>query len=123
MARYTGPVCRLCRREGTKLFLKGDRCTSGKCALDRRNTAPGQHGAANKKMKEYADISPMEYVMKVKLHRAVELLKDDSLSVQDVAMAVGFNTHSFFSECFKREFGMTPRQWRHKNVIKSTITK
>ena len=53
MARYTGPVCRLCRREGTKLFLKGDRCTSGKCALDRRNTAPGQHGAANKKMKEY----------------------------------------------------------------------
>ena len=53
MARYTGPVCRLCRREGTKLFLKGDRCTSGKCALDRRNTAPGQHGAANKKQREY----------------------------------------------------------------------
>ena len=53
MARYTGPVCRLCRREGTKLFLKGERCTSGKCALDRRNTAPGQHGAANKKMREY----------------------------------------------------------------------
>ncbi len=53
MARYTGPVCRLCRREGTKLFLKGDRCTSGKCAIDRRNTAPGQHGAANKKMREY----------------------------------------------------------------------
>ncbi len=53
MARYTGPVCRLCRREGTKLFLKGDRCTSGKCALDRRSTAPGQHGAANKKMRDY----------------------------------------------------------------------
>ena len=53
MARYTGPVCRLCRREGTKLFLKGDRCISGKCALDRRSTAPGQHGAANKKMREY----------------------------------------------------------------------
>ena len=53
MARYTGPVCKLCRREGTKLFLKGDRCTSGKCALDRRSTAPGQHGAANKKMREY----------------------------------------------------------------------
>ena len=53
MARYTGPACKLCRREGTKLFLKGDRCTSGKCALDRRNTAPGQHGAANKKMREY----------------------------------------------------------------------
>ena len=53
MARYTGPVCRLCRREGTKLFLKGDRCLTGKCALDRRSTAPGQHGAANKKMREY----------------------------------------------------------------------
>ena len=53
MARYTGPVCRLCRREGTKLFLKGDRCLTDKCALDRRSTAPGQHGAANKKMREY----------------------------------------------------------------------
>lgn len=53
MARYTGPACRLCRREGTKLFLKGDRCTSGKCALDRRSTVPGQHGAANKKVREY----------------------------------------------------------------------
>lgn len=53
MARYTGPACRLCRREGTKLFLKGDRCTSGKCAIDRRSTVPGQHGAANKKIREY----------------------------------------------------------------------
>ncbi len=53
MARYIGPACKLCRREGTKLFLKGDRCLSGKCAIDRRPTAPGQHGAANKKMKEY----------------------------------------------------------------------
>ena len=53
MARYTGPVCRLCRREGTKLFLKGERCMTGKCAIDRRSTAPGQHGAANKKVKEY----------------------------------------------------------------------
>ena len=53
MARYTGPACRICRREGTKLFLKGERCMTGKCALDRRNTAPGQHGAANKKVREY----------------------------------------------------------------------
>ncbi len=50
MARYTGPACRLCRREGRKLYLKGERCLTGKCALDRRNSAPGQHGAhkANK---------------------------------------------------------------------------
>ncbi len=53
MARYTGPACKLCRREGTKLYLKGDRCTSGKCAIERRNTAPGQHGAATKKLREY----------------------------------------------------------------------
>ena len=53
MASYTGPACRLCSREGRKLYLKGDRCVSGKCALDRRNTAPGQHGAATKKLKEY----------------------------------------------------------------------
>ena len=53
MARYTGPACRLCRREGKKLFLKGERCMTGKCALERRHTAPGQHGAANKVLKEY----------------------------------------------------------------------
>lgn len=44
MARYTGSVCRLCRRENLKLFLKGDRCYSDKCAFDRRSYAPGQHG-------------------------------------------------------------------------------
>ena len=53
MARYTGPSCKICRREGCKLFLKGDRCTSGKCAFDHRSTAPGQHGAARKKVGEY----------------------------------------------------------------------
>jgi len=53
MARYTGPACRLCRREGTKLFLKGERCMSGKCAVDRRASAPGQHGAQRKKVEEY----------------------------------------------------------------------
>ncbi|MFI5273265.1 MAG: 30S ribosomal protein S4 [Ktedonobacterales bacterium] len=46
MARYTGPVCRICRREGMKLFLKGDRCMTPKCAIERRNTRPGQHGMA-----------------------------------------------------------------------------
>jgi small subunit ribosomal protein S4 len=45
MARYTGPVCKLCRREGVKLFLKGDKCLT-KCTLERRNTKPGQHGAS-----------------------------------------------------------------------------
>ena len=53
MARYTGAVCKLCRREGKKLFLKGERCTSSKCALERRSYAPGQHGQGRKKLTEY----------------------------------------------------------------------
>jgi small subunit ribosomal protein S4 len=48
VARYTGPVCRLCRREGTKLFLKGPKCFSEKCAIEKRNFAPGQHGRDRK---------------------------------------------------------------------------
>ena len=53
MARYTGPACKLCRREGTKLFLKGDRCLSGKCAFDRRPNAPGPHTGGRRNVKEY----------------------------------------------------------------------
>jgi small subunit ribosomal protein S4 len=54
MARYTGPVCKLCRREGMKLFLKGDRCEGEKCAYTRRPYPPGQHGQARIKLSEYA---------------------------------------------------------------------
>ena len=53
MARYTGAVCRLCRREGKKLFLKGERCYTDKCAVTRRQSVPGQHGKARKKVSEY----------------------------------------------------------------------
>ncbi|SDW69019.1 SSU ribosomal protein S4P [Alicyclobacillus hesperidum] len=53
MARYTGPVCRLCRREGIKLYLKGERCFSEKCAIDKRPYAPGQHGQGRKRNSEY----------------------------------------------------------------------
>lgn len=53
MARYTDAVCRLCRREGTKLFLKGERCYSDKCSVTRRSYAPGQHGQSRKKVSEY----------------------------------------------------------------------
>jgi small subunit ribosomal protein S4 len=57
MARYIGPVCRLCRREGEKLYLKGDRCFTPKCAIERRNVPPGQHGtmrAMRRKQSDYA---------------------------------------------------------------------
>lgn len=53
MARYNDSVCKLCRREGLKLFLKGDRCYTEKCAIERRAYAPGQHGQARKKFSEY----------------------------------------------------------------------
>lgn len=53
MARYTESVCRLCRREGLKLYLKGDRCYTPKCAVERRAYAPGQHGQGRKKVSEY----------------------------------------------------------------------
>ena len=53
MAKYTGASCRLCRREGEKLFLKGDRCYTNKCSVANRSYAPGQHGVQKKKMSEY----------------------------------------------------------------------
>ncbi len=53
MARHTGAVCKLCRREGTKLFLKGSRCFSSKCAIEVRNFIPGQHGQGRSKLSEY----------------------------------------------------------------------
>lgn len=54
MARYSGSVCRLCRRENLKLFLKGERCYTDKCAIERRNYPPGQHGQARPKFSEYS---------------------------------------------------------------------
>lgn len=53
MARYTGPCCRLCRRENMELFLKGERCFTDKCAIKRRNYAPGQHGQSRVKVSPY----------------------------------------------------------------------
>ena len=54
MARYIGPKCRLCRREGTKLFLKGEKCFSSKCAIENRPTPPGVHGARRTRLSDYA---------------------------------------------------------------------
>ena len=54
MARYSGPVCKLCRRENLKLFLKGERCLSDKCSFERRPYRPGQHGQRRSKTSEYA---------------------------------------------------------------------
>jgi len=53
LSRYTGPRCKICRREGTKLFLKGERCFTDRCALDRRNYGPGEHGQRRARISEY----------------------------------------------------------------------
>ena len=54
MAKYRGPVCRLCRREGEKLFLKGSRCMTEKCAIERRSYPPGQHGQGRQRISDYS---------------------------------------------------------------------
>jgi small subunit ribosomal protein S4 len=73
MARYIGPVCRLCRREGMKLFLKGERCYTEKCGIEKRNFAPGQHGKARKaKMAGYG----IQLREKQKVKRIYGVLED-----------------------------------------------
>jgi len=72
MARYRGPVCRLCRREGMKLFLKGERCYKEKCAIERRNAPPGQHGMGRRrKVRAYG----LQLREKQKLRRIYGLLE------------------------------------------------
>lgn len=81
MARYTGPVCRLCRREGEKLYLKGDRCLSEKCAVGRRSYAPGQHGQNRKKVSEYG----LQLREKQKLRRIYGVLERQFARYFDLA--------------------------------------
>jgi len=81
MARYTGPSCKLCRREGTKLYLKGERCLSDKCAFNRRTSAPGQHGAAKKKLTEYG----MQLREKQKAKRYYGVLEKQFKNYYDIA--------------------------------------
>ena len=71
MARYTDPVCRLCRREGAKLFLKGTRCYSKKCAFERRQAPPGQHGVRRRKVGDYG----MQLREKQKIRRVYSVLE------------------------------------------------
>ena len=90
MAKYTDADCRLCRREGCKLFLKGDRCLSGKCAVERRATVPGQHGAQNarKKQSEYG----MQLREKQKIKRYYGLLERQFHNTYETADRMKGNT-------------------------------
>ncbi|MBP5209392.1 MAG: 30S ribosomal protein S4 [Clostridia bacterium] len=81
MANYTGPSCRECRREGCKLFLKGERCLSTKCSFDHRSAAPGQHGAARKKVGEYG----MQLREKQKVRRYYGVLENQFKNYYEMA--------------------------------------
>ena len=86
MARYTDSVCRMCRREGTKLFLKGEKCFSTKCALNSRPTPPGQHGQARqRKASEYG----LQLREKQKARRAYGLMEGQF--VRTFERATGMN--------------------------------
>ena len=77
MSRYTGPTCRLCRREGMKLFLKGDRCYTDKCGIVKKNYPPGQHGQGRKKVTEYG----MQLREKQKVRRFYGISESQMLKV------------------------------------------
>lgn len=81
MAKYTGADCRICRREGCKLFLKGERCTSKKCAMERRPNVPGVHGASRKKATEYS----LQLREKQKVKKAYGLLEKQFRTYYDMA--------------------------------------
>src|SRR5215471_3149413 len=84
MARYIGPVCRLCRREGMKLFLKGERCYTEKCAIEKRNFAPGQHGKSRRpKLAGYG----LQLREKQKVRRFYGILEDQLRSYYEKAAA------------------------------------
>lgn len=82
MARYTEAVCRLCRREDMKLYLKGDRCYTNKCAIDRRGYAPGQHGQRKSKQTEYG----MQLREKQKAKRIYGVLESQFRKYYDMAV-------------------------------------
>ena len=81
MAKYTGADCRLCRREGCKLFLKGERCLSSKCAMEKKGMVPGVHGAARKKPTEYS----LQLREKQKVKRTYGLLEKQFKKYYDMA--------------------------------------
>jgi small subunit ribosomal protein S4 len=83
MARYTASVCRLCRREGAKLFLKGSRCYSKKCAFERRPTPPGQHGVRRRKVGDYG----LQLREKQKVRRTYSVLERQFKNYFDAAEA------------------------------------
>ena len=117
MSRYTGPVCRLCRAEGTKLFLKGDRCYTEKCGLTKRNSRPGQHGTRRGKMSEYG----LRLREKQKLRRFYGLNETQFSTIYEKATGMAGQTGHNFLQLLERRldnvayrlgYGISRRQAR-----------
>src|ERR1700731_2754275 len=100
MARYLGPVCRLCRREGMKLFLKGERCHSEKCAIEKRNFVPGQHGKDRKaKLVRYG----LQLREKQKVRRIYGVLEAQfRITFEKAALAKGITGENLMSALERR---------------------
>jgi small subunit ribosomal protein S4 len=106
MARYTGPVCRQCRREGMKLFLKGDKCYSDKCAVVKRAYAPGQHGQGRKKLSEYG----LQLREKQKVRRYYGVLESQFAQYFDMAeKKAGITGENLLTICESRLDNVTYR--------------
>lgn len=97
MGRYIGPVCRLCRREGMKLFLKGEKCLT-KCILDRRRQPPGQHGELRRKQTEYGK----RLREKQKLRRIYNLREEQFTRYFEMATKMAGNTGENFLQLLER---------------------
>jgi len=119
MARYTGSVCRICRREGDQLFLKGARCFTEKCAFKRRATVPGQHGA--EQMRKKATGYEVQLRAKQKLRKTYGILERQFRKYYEVANSKGGNSgvnllHQletrFDNVAFRMGFGLSRAQTR-----------
>jgi len=97
MGRYIGPVCRLCRREGVKLFLKGEKCIT-KCILDRRRKPPGQHGELRRKQTEYGK----RLREKQKLRRIYNVREEQFIRYFEIAIKMPGNTGENFLQLLER---------------------
>ena len=99
MAKYNGPVCRLCRREGQKLFLKGKRCMTEKCAVERRESPPGMHGTRRGKSSEYST----QLREKQKVKRVYGMMERPFRNLfEKAAQEKGVTSEKFFNKLEKR---------------------
>lgn len=126
MAKYSGPVCRFCRREGQKLFLKGERCYTDRCSFDRKSFAPGQHGQRRTKLSEFA----IQLREKQKVKRVYNILETQFRNIfRKAAVKRGVTADIFFRDLelrldntvfrmgFARSRGEARQVVRHNHIL------